>query len=134
MIRVLLVDDDPRILQAWQKAFSTRPEFEVVGSRTQADGLDAAIVELKPDQVVIDLTMAGEDPLESVERLAKSAPDVRCVVHSARSDAETIQRAFDAGAWGFVDKLSAATEMFNVLQKVAEGQVVYPPQAGSYPP
>ena len=133
MIRILLVDDDPRILQAWQRAFASKPEFHVVGCRTEAGGLDAAIVELKPDQVVIDLTMAGEDPLVSVERLSRTAPEVRCVVHSARSDSETVQKAFDAGAWGFVDKLSAATEMFDVLKKVSQGQVVFPPDGVGMP-
>lgn len=134
MIRVLLVDDDPRVLQAWRNAFAQRAEFTVVGVRTEADHLDEAIRESRPDQVVIDLTMAGAEPLEAVSRLAQACPEVRFVIHSAHSDFESIQRAFDAGAWAYVDKLSAATELFDVLRKVADGQVVFPPGTESMPP
>lgn len=134
LIRVLLVDDDPRILQAWRGAFAQRPEFVIVGERMEADDLEAALLGCSPDQVVIDLTMNGADPLEMVARLSESFPSVRFVVHSAHSDFETIQRAFDAGAWGYVDKLSAATSLFDVLRRVAEGEVVFPPGTESMPP
>ncbi len=134
MIRVLLVDDDPRILQAWRNAFAQREEFTVVGVRTEADHLDEALREHQPDQVVIDLTMAGAEPLDAVARLTLEHPGVRFVIHTAHSDFETIQRAFDAGAWAYVDKLSAATELFDVLRKVADGQVVFPPGTESMPP
>lgn len=134
LIRVLLVDDDPRILQAWRGAFAQRPEFSIVGERTEADDLESALRACTPDQVVIDLTMNGADPLETVARLSQEFPDVRFVIHSAHSDFETVQKAFDAGAWGYVDKLSAASSLFDVLERVSRGEVVFPPGTESTPP
>lgn len=127
MIRVLLVDDEIRLLQAWERAFSIAPEFALVGTRPHADGLDVAVETLVPDVVVIDLSMPGVDAIDTIRRFGKSHASVRFVVHSANSDPSAMDAAFDAGAWGYVDKLAATSEMFDALRRVARGEAAFPP-------
>ena len=126
MIRVLMVDDEPRLLQAWTQLLAGESEVKLVGTRSLADGLAAVVDELSPQVVVIDLTMPGSDPLDVVRQLSSSHPDVRAVAHSANNDPLLVQEAFDAGAWAFVDKVAAGTDLVDVIRRVARGEVVFP--------
>lgn len=126
VIRVLFVDDEVRLRRAWEKLFSSRTDMVLVGTLAQADGLVGAATELSPDIAVVDLTMPGIDPLKAIAELAAARPDVRAVVYSGQSDPQLLQAALDAGAWGYIDKLTAPATMFTVLQRVADGEVVFP--------
>jgi len=121
---VLLVDDEPRLVQAWIKLFASEPEFDLVATLDTADGLVEKVNEFDPRIVVLDLGLPGIDPLEVLRSLSESRPDVRIVVHSGQSDGRIREAAFDAGAWGFVDKLAPPEEVFSVLRRVAAGEVV----------
>ncbi|MDX2146155.1 MAG: response regulator transcription factor [Planctomycetota bacterium] len=126
MIRVLLVDDEPRLRLAWQTLFQGVPDLELVAALPDANGLPAAVAAYTPDVVVVDLTMPGIDPLVAVRELVASQPKVRVVIYSGRTDAELLQAAFDSGAWGYLDKLASPDEMFQTLRQVHAGQTAFP--------
>lgn len=126
MIRVMLIDDEPRLLRAWKSLFGDRPGMLLVDARSRADGLVAAVEAAKPDIVVIDLTMPGEDPLVAIRDVAAAHPAVRAVAYTGQTDPMLIQEALNAGAWGYVDKLATPAEMFDAIERVAAGDVVFP--------
>ena len=59
---------------------------------------------LKPDVVVLDLSMPGKDPLEVLTEVAAAHPDTRTIVYSGYDDMKSIDKAVEAGAWGYVSK------------------------------
>ncbi len=126
MVKILLVDDEARLRQAWERLLASTPDVRLVGMLPNADKVLAAIEDVAPDIVLLDLTMPGKDPLEAIREMTKAHPDVRTVVYSARRDPESLREAFDAGAWAFVDKLSSPGDMLSTIQRVAKGEVVFP--------
>ena len=136
MIRILFIDDEPRLQRAWQRMIAQHGDMQIVGTRSTADDLGAAVDATSPDVVIIDLTMPGRDPLEAVRELSTSHPDVRAIIYSGHSDVERINLAFDAGAWGYLDKLAATDEIVAAIRRVASGQVEFSghPLADGGPP
>ncbi len=128
MIKVLFIDDEPRLRQAWERLFAAQGEFKVVAMLGHVDELPATVTMHTPDVVVMDLSIPGMDPFECIQELSEKSPTARVVVYSARSDVESKRAAFDAGAWAYVDKLADASEMFEIISRVARGEVVIPPE------
>ncbi len=126
MMRVLLVDDEPRLCSAWERLFAMRTDMQLVGTLLQADGLQNAVATLTPDIVVIDLTMPGEDPLEAVRKVIAAHPEIKVIVFSGHSGVEHINAAFDAGAAGYMDKLTPPSKIFTLIQSIAAGETVFP--------
>ncbi len=126
MVDVLLVDDEPGMLGAWERLFAIQPDMRLAGTLPSADGLMAAVKALRPGLVVIDLTMPGLDPFEAIARLHTDHPDLHIVVFSGMNDDATIRRAVEAGARGFVDKLADPLEMLGALRRVAAGERALP--------
>jgi two-component system response regulator DesR len=125
-IKVLCVDDSARLTAAWQRLFQRQPDLEMVASLPSADDLVATVKDRKPDVVLMDLTMAGRDPLDAMSELARVEPDVRVLVCTGLTDPVLVERAMDAGAWGFVTKVEDPDRIIDAIRRVARGQVVIP--------
>ncbi|GMV26701.1 MAG: hypothetical protein AMXMBFR58_27320 [Phycisphaerae bacterium] len=128
MIRVLFVDDEPRLRSAWERLFAGQADFKLVGTLESADGLGDVAARVGADIIVLDLSMPGADPLEIVKQMSEKGSAARVVMYSGHCGIELMQSAFDAGAWAFVDKLAPTAELFDVLRRVAAGEVVLPPR------
>ena len=113
--RVVLVDDDPFIIDLFQSMLSVDDAYEVVG--TAGDGAEAIEVcrEAQPDTIVLDLWMPVMGGLDALPELRRVCPSAGIVVVSARhSEAE----ALAAGADLFVLKPEAARNLSDVLARV----------------
>jgi DNA-binding NarL/FixJ family response regulator len=119
-IDLLLVDDSPEISIAVARAAAAQPGIRVVGAISSAEQLLEAVRRLRPRVVLLDLSMDGVDPLSVVGKLGEST---RVVVFSGHDDTATRQRAFMAGAWGFVSKAAEPSEMFEAIRAVDRGSL-----------
>ncbi len=99
--RVLLVDDDERFAQSVRA--SLERAYDVVGTVGSSAEVPAAVAELEPDVVVIDLVMRGGDGLEAADRLRRAGQDVPVVVFSSLFD-QRIAREAMASGYGYVEK------------------------------
>jgi two-component system response regulator DesR len=125
-IRVLCVDDNPKLTAAWDRLVGQQPDMEIVGLLHSADDLVPRAIELKPDVVLLDLTMDGRDPLDAAVELARVAPAARILIYSGHNDQDVIDRAMDAGAWGFVGKDDEPTRILEAIRAIAGGQTFVP--------
>jgi two-component system, NarL family, invasion response regulator UvrY len=132
-IKVLFIDDEPRLRQAWERLFASQVELKLVGMLARSEGLREEVEARTPDVVVMDLSLPGADPFKSIADLSGSCPDAKVVVYSARSDLPSKKAAFDSGAWAFVDKLTEPKEIFDVIRRVAAGELVLPPDMARDP-
>jgi DNA-binding NarL/FixJ family response regulator len=126
MIRVLFADDHPRLRASWERLLQAQPDMECAGVIARADDLAAAVASLNVSVVLIDLSMPGKDPLAALTELSAASGDVRVVVYTGHSDPSLFRAAFDAGAWGYVDKLTPLGEVLDIVRRVAGGELVYP--------
>ena len=125
-IKVLLVDDEPRLTDSWAKLIERQSDMVCVGVIDSAGRLDDALTRLSPDIVLMDFTMPGPDPLDVLWELNKTGATARAIIYSGRAEPELVVRAIECGAWGFVDKLSPPADILGAMRAVAAGGQVFP--------
>lgn len=121
-ISVLVVDDNADLASMLVNLINGEPDMVCTGALGSADKLLDTIVEIKPDVVLLDLTMPGRKPLDTVAEASQRAPDSRIIVLSGYDDPATMDRAMDQGAWGFVSKHGNMSDILRSIRTVAAGQ------------
>lgn len=121
-IRVLLADDHAVMRDGLQALLKAAPDIEVIGS--VGNGRDAVRVAagLRPDVVIMDVTMAGLNGIEATGLLRDRHPDIRVVMLSMHSSSEHVHRAFNAGAVGYLLKESAGDEIVAAVRAAHAGR------------
>ena len=121
-IRVLLADDHTLLREGLRALLAAHPGIAVVAE--VGDGREALrrTEELRPDVLVMDITMPDLNGIEAASMVRARYPQTRIVMLSMHSSSEHVYRAFQAGASGYVLKESAATEVIAAVQAVHAGQ------------
>jgi len=113
--RVLLADDHAGILKLLRRILE--PACEVVGQVNTGSALLAETPKLKPDVVVLDVSLPDMDGLDACHELKRATPQAKVVVLTAANDADIRQKAFRVGASAFVLKFLMADELISALEK-----------------
>jgi DNA-binding NarL/FixJ family response regulator len=121
-IRVLLADDHALLREGLRSLLAAHPGISVVAA--VGDGREALrrTEELKPDVLVMDVSMPGLNGIEAAHIIRGRYPQTQIVMLSMHSSTEHVFRALRAGALGYVLKESAATEVIAAVQTVHAGQ------------
>ncbi len=123
--RVLLADDHRLLLQAFEKLLE--PDFDVVGTVSDGRALLAAARELKPDVIILDLSMPRLNGMVAAERLKKTMPEVKLIFLTVNEDADFASQAMRLGASGYLLKSSAASELFDAIEVALKGRTYVTP-------
>ncbi|MSU60929.1 MAG: response regulator transcription factor [Pedosphaera sp.] len=125
--RILLADDHALVRAGIRSLLEKLPAFEVVGeASTGHEALELA-EKLRPNLVLLDITMSGLNGLEVVERLNKSHPTIKVLILSMHTNEEYAVRALRSGAAGYMIKDAAAMELELAIQAVMrEGTYLSP--------
>lgn len=118
-IRVLVADDHTILREGVVALIAANSDFVVVGQA--ADGASAVEMahRLRPDVLVLDLSMPKLNGLEVVRRLHQELPDLRVLVLTMHAEEEYVLHAVRAGAAGFLLKDSAGTELLDAVRALA---------------
>jgi len=117
-VRVFVCDDAPAFRDLLRMALEADGSLSVVGEAEDGTGLDA-IVEARPDVVLLDLNMPELGGLEALPRLRELAPGARVIVLSSFSAEEKEAAALAAGADRYLDKRESFTRIRDVVVEVA---------------
>ncbi len=123
--RVLLADDHTLLLEAFEKLLEE--ECDVVG--TVADGralLDAA-PKLRPDVIIMDISMPLLNGLDAARKLKHMMPRVKLIFLTVNKDPDIAAEAFRLGASGYLLKNSAASELIEAIQQVLKDKAYVTP-------
>src|SRR4051794_25631555 len=107
-IRVLVVDDHQLFRQGLIAILRQEPDLEVIGDISDGRRAVAQALEIKPDVVVMDVSMPNLNGIDATRQILAELPNTRVVALSAHSDSKTISEALRAGAAGYLIKDSAA--------------------------
>ena len=129
LIRILLVDDHAVLRAGLRALLDAEQDLEVVGEAgTGEDGVSMA-ERLKPDIVVMDLSMPGIGGLEATRRIAAMEQETRVLVLTMHGEEEHLLPVLEAGGSGYVNKRSADEELIEAIRTVARGDVFLYPNA-----
>jgi len=126
-IRLMLADDH-RMLREGLRRSMTEAGFEVVGEA--GDGVEAVAMadDLRPDVILMDVTMPNCDGVEACRRVIESGTDTRVVMLTMHADQEVLANAIRAGAIGYLTKDSSTREIADAVRMAVEGDTVLSPQ------
>lgn len=117
---VLVVDDHPATLEVIARILATK--FDVIGKvGSGAAALDAA-EDLKPELVVLDISMPMISGIEIARILRKKNPNTKIVFVTVHSDPDFLSEALDAGGLGYVIKPRLATDLVRALNEAVLGR------------
>jgi len=126
-IRVLLADDHTLVRQGFRRMLEDDPEIVVVGeARTGLEAMELCKT-LKPDIVVMDLSMPELGGLEATAEILKDNPKVRILILSMFSNEAYIRKAFELGAKGYMLKNAIEVDLTRAVRALAEGQAYFSP-------
>jgi len=131
VVSILYVDDNFEAGAALERWFRRLSDFRWLGWVSSTAEVEAAVAWRKPDVLIMDLSMPGEDPLAVVARLKRDYPALRIVMLSAFVNPRQVQRALDAGAIGYMTKTQNVAEIAAEVRLVAEGRSVFSPEAAA---
>jgi|SRR5947209_8880213 len=134
VMKVLIADDHPLMLQGIRRALEASDDIDVVGEARSGEELLALVERRSPDLVLLDLHMPGLQGLECVTELQRRWPLIKAVVISASDDRATIDAALLAGASAYILKSVSPMDIPSVLRQASAGAVYHVPSAPAAKP
>lgn len=126
VIRILIVDDHPLMLDGIAALLAENPAIDVAGlARNGHEALEMAD-RLKPDVVLMDIGMPLMDGLEATRRLRASNPTIRVLVLTMHDEPEYVRQVMHTGAAGYVMKDISAEKLLHAITAVHNGINVFP--------
>jgi DNA-binding NarL/FixJ family response regulator len=126
-IRVLLAEDHILVRQGFRRILEDDPGISVVGeARTGLEAIDQC-KELKPDVVVMDLSMPDLGGLEATAEILKADPQIKILILSMYSNEAYVRKAFELGAKGYILKNAIEVDLTRAVMALAEGQAYFSP-------
>jgi DNA-binding NarL/FixJ family response regulator len=121
-IRICLVDDHPLLRSGIAQRIRMEKDMSVCGQAGNAEQALATIEKSRPELVIADLSLPGQDGFHLLWEIRSRHPEIRIVVLSMHDDAQNVERAFRNGASGFVAKSSPPEKLIDAVRRVRIGE------------
>lgn len=121
-IRILLADDHALVRQGFRMLLSSEEAFEVIGEATNGKEAVDLCSELKPDVVVMDVTMHELNGIEATRRIIEFLPRTRILALSMHKDSVYVREILRAGASGYLLKDAMESDLIAAVRAVARGE------------
>jgi two-component system, NarL family, response regulator NreC len=128
-IRVLLADDHAMLRSGLRALLSAEPDMEVVGEAGNGEEAVRLTERLKPDVVVMDISMPVMDGLAATKEIAEKVPGTRVLVLTMHAEEQYLLKVLESGGSGYVLKRSADTELMEAIRTVHRGEAFLYPSA-----
>jgi len=127
MIRILIVDDHPAMRAGLTAVLRAEPGFVPLDAAASVSDLWPTLNRTRPDVVVLDYHLPGDDGLVLCRRIKRQLPAPAVLLYSAYADGSLTIPARLAGIDGFVSKAAPASELYDAIRRLARGERVLPP-------
>ncbi|MBI5588318.1 MAG: response regulator transcription factor [Deltaproteobacteria bacterium] len=118
---VFIADDHPILREGIKAAFSQRSDYAIVGEADNGVEALKSITSLKPDIIILDITMPGLNGIAATKRIIEEDPEAKVIILSVHMDPAYTIDAFRAGALAYVLKESAPDDLLKAADKVKAG-------------
>jgi two-component system response regulator NreC len=131
-LRIVLADDHEVMREGLRLLVNSQPDMECVGEAGDGREAVALACQLRPDVVLMDVSMPSMSGLEATRQIKKSCPEVKVIALTRHADDSYIQQLLQAGANGYVLKLSAADELVRAVRAAVEGKTYLDPEVARH--
>jgi DNA-binding NarL/FixJ family response regulator len=131
MKRVVIIEDQRAICDMLAELVQVMGGFEVVGTYLDGESGVQAILELKPDVVIVDLVLPGMSGVEVLHKITDACPTVKTLVFSGQGSPRNVKEVLAAGADGYVVKTDGFDEFRTGLETVMAGGTYLGPKANT---
>jgi DNA-binding NarL/FixJ family response regulator len=133
-MRILIADDNERVRRGVVAILSAEPGWEICGEAADGEQAITMAQSLRPDLILVDVSMPGLNGLEVARRLRQDLPQCRILIMSQHDPVQLLPRAIEAGANACVDKSSLYQDLAPAIASVLSNVDVPPKLAGSAAP
>jgi DNA-binding NarL/FixJ family response regulator len=120
---IVLVDDHAVVRAGVRRLLEQEPLFEVIGEAESGEKAYQIFGELKPDMMVMDLSMPGMGGLEAIRRILMRYEKAKILVLSMHEDLSSANQALKLGAKGYLTKNTLADDLVKSIETVTQGDV-----------
>jgi DNA-binding NarL/FixJ family response regulator len=123
MGRIMVVDDHPVVRHGLIEIINRSTDMEVIGQAGRASEAAQLIEQLRPDLVVIDISLEDGSGIELIKQIKSRHPEVRMLVNSMHDEKLYAERALRAGAMGYINKEQSMEQIVDAIRQVLKGRV-----------
>ena len=116
------MDDHAVVRMGFKMLIEAESDIKVIGEAESGEAAVKLFQELKPDIIVMDITMPGIGGLEAIDRIMAKDKNTKILVLSAHEDSVHPKRVLNAGAMGYLTKRSAAEELIKAIKSIHQGK------------
>ncbi|HEY7615457.1 MAG TPA: response regulator transcription factor [Terriglobales bacterium] len=120
-VKCLLADDHTLVRQGIRRLLEAEPDIEVVGEAASAQDAVRATRELRPDLVLMDVTMPGLSPFEGARQIRRLMPATRVLFLTMHDDEEYVMECMQSGASGYVLKDAPSQQLVAAVREIHRG-------------
>lgn len=121
-IRVSVVEDDPVLRESLQQIVQHPPDLNEVGAWPNASSALQYLSNAKPDVIVLDINLSGENGIDWIPRFKEVCPLAQIMMLTVYEDTENIFRALAAGATGYLVKRTSAARLISAIIELHAGE------------
>ena len=125
--KIYLIDDHPVMVRGVSQLINAEPTLHVVGSTADWTIALKQIPEIKPDLVILDITLTNGNGIEVLKNLRVHFPHLKVLMLSMHDENLFAIRSMKAGAHGYIMKESATEEVVSAIKQVLNGEVYLSP-------
>jgi len=121
-LRILIADDHGLVRRGARAVLNSRHGWRVVGEAANGREAVEKAIELKPDVVILDISMPELDGVEATRQTVEAVPDTKILVLTMHESDQMVRRALDAGARGYLLKSDLTDCLAKAVKAIAEGK------------
>jgi two-component system response regulator NreC len=119
-LRILIADDHEVVREGTRLMLESEPGWEVCGVATTGREVVEQAKELRPDIVVLDMSMPELTGLEAARHIKRAVPQTEILIFTANENEDVIRQVFDAGAKSYIRKADAPTQLVDAIKSLRE--------------
>jgi DNA-binding NarL/FixJ family response regulator len=126
-VRIVLADDHQHILEKIKELLDST--YDIVGTVSDGQSLVNAVAQLKPDVLVIDITMPILNGIEAANKLKEEGSDSKIIFLTVHADPDFVRACLATGAFGYVVKARMSSDLTRAIKEALAGRIFISPTA-----
>ncbi len=121
-IKIILVDDHQIVRDGIKALLTEIPDLDVIGEASDANELSKELLILKPDIIILDISLPGISGIEISRKLTLEHPEIKTMILSMYTNEDFIFNAIKAGAKGYLPKNTTQKEIVDAIHAICKGE------------